>query len=83
MRARKRFTKWAAYGGLACGVLYSVGGFFYDLFTVGLNGGTALAFMALVGMPALFGVAGFLAGLLAALVVNGVGVVAARFRTSA
>ena len=36
--------------GLACGVLYSVGGFFVDLFTIGLNRGTLLAFGALIGM---------------------------------
>lgn len=53
-----------AYVGLACGVLYSVGGCVYDLVTVGLNGGTALAFLALVGMPALFGAAGFGVGLI-------------------
>jgi len=68
-----RVAKWGAYLGLACGVLYSVGGFFVDLFTIGLNGGTVLAFGALVGMPAVFGVFGFLAGALVALVARGVG----------
>lgn len=48
-------AKWMAYLGLACGVLYSVGGLVYDLLTIGLNWGTAMAFGALVGMPALFG----------------------------
>jgi len=61
-------AKWMAILGFFCGVLYSVGGFFVDLFTIGLNRGTALAFMALVGMPLIFGVVGFLAGLIIALV---------------
>ena len=33
------------------GVWMAYLGFAYDLFTTGLNWGTALAFMALVGMP--------------------------------
>ena len=66
--------------GLVCGVLYSVGGFFVDLFTIGLNWGTVLAFGALVGMPVVFGVFGFLAGALIALVVGGVGRVLDRMR---
>lgn len=57
-----RAARWGVYVGAACGVLYAVGGFFYDLATTGLNPGTALAFMALVGMPILFGAAGFVAG---------------------
>ncbi|NKB33719.1 MAG: hypothetical protein GKR91_11530 [Pseudomonadales bacterium] len=48
--------------GLICGILYSFGGFFYELFTSSLNAGTALAFMALVGMPLLFATFGFVAG---------------------
>ncbi|MDX1420694.1 MAG: hypothetical protein R3181_12060 [Rubricoccaceae bacterium] len=48
--------------GLACGVVYSVGGLIHDAFTTGLNTGTALAFGALVGMPLLFGGAGFVTG---------------------
>jgi hypothetical protein len=55
-------ARWAAYLGVALGVLYSVGGFFYDLFTTGLNAGTALAFLALIGMPLMFAAAGFAAG---------------------
>lgn len=54
--------------GLGLGILYSVGGFFVDLFTTGLNGGTLLAFGALIGMPAIFGVAGFVLGLMIATV---------------
>ena len=64
----KLAVKWGAYLGLACGVLYSVGGFFVDLFTIGLNLGTAMAFGALVGMPAIFGAVGFVSGALFALV---------------
>jgi hypothetical protein len=62
-----------AYLGLACGVLYSVGGLVYDLLTIGLNWGTAMAFGALVGMPAIFGAFGFLCGVLAALVAGAAG----------
>ena len=47
----KLLATWMAYLGLAFGVLYSVGGFFVDLLTIGLNWGTAMAFGALVGMP--------------------------------
>ena len=48
--------------GLVLGVIYSVGGFFIDLMGPGLNAGTALAFLALIGMPAMFGAAGLLIG---------------------
>jgi hypothetical protein len=67
-----RVARWAAYLGLACGVLYSVGGLVVDMLTIGLNWGTAMAFMALVGMPVLFGTFGFLCGALGALVAGGV-----------
>ena len=59
-----KLARWMAWLGLACGVLYSVGGLFYDLYTTGLNGGTAMAFGALIGMPLIFGTFGFLVGLL-------------------
>ena len=68
-----RLARWMAYLGLVCGVLYSVGGLVVDVLTVGLNWGTALAFMALLGMPAVFGALGFLCGALIALVSQGVG----------
>ncbi len=55
-------AKWGAALGLVAGVLYAFGGLVIDLLTVGLNAGTALAFMALVGMPLLFGAVGFLLG---------------------
>ena len=51
--------------GLVLGVIYSVGGFFIDLKGPGLNAGTALAFLALIGMPVMFGAAGLLIGGLA------------------
>jgi hypothetical protein len=51
-----------AYLGLATGVLYAGGGFVIDLVTTGLNLGTALAFMAIVGMPVIFAGVGFLGG---------------------
>lgn len=64
-------ARWGAYLGLACGLIYAVGGFFYDLFTRGLNWGTAMAFMAIVGMPVLFGAFGFVLGALIALLLGG------------
>jgi len=76
----KRLARWMAYLGLACGVLYSVGGLVYDMLTIGLNGGTAMAFMALVGMPVAFGTVGFICGALIASVSGGVGEVIARMR---
>ena len=56
--------------GFVCGVLYSVVGFFIDLFGPGLNYGTVLAFGALIGMPVLFAAFGFVAGAVGALVYN-------------
>lgn len=57
-----KFARWMGLAGLVCGLLYSVGGFIIDMLTVGLNLGTALAFLALPGMPVLFGLLGFLLG---------------------
>ena len=51
--------------GLVLGVIYSVGGLFIDLMGPGLNTGTALAFLALIAMPVIFGAAGPLIGGLA------------------
>ncbi|MFG1691509.1 hypothetical protein ACGF5M_05085 [Gemmatimonadota bacterium] len=75
-----RGAKWMAYLGLACGVLYSVGGLVVDLLTIGLNWGTAMAFGALVGMPVIFGAFGFLCGALIALVARGVGAMRDQMR---
>ena len=57
-----------AWSGLALGVTYSVGGFFIDLLTVGLNLGTLMAFGALVGMPLISALLGFLIGKLIGLI---------------
>ena len=59
-----------AVAGLIAGILYSFGGLIYDLFTIGLNGGTALAFFALIGMPVLFAAFGFIAGAVGAILYN-------------
>ena len=59
-----------AVAGLIAGILYSFGGFIYDVFTIGINGGTALAFLALIGMPILFAMVGFIAGAIGAVLYN-------------
>lgn len=64
--------RWGAYFGLALGIAYSFGGLIYDLLTIGLNWGTAMAFMALVGMPLIFGAFGLLLGAVVAVLVQGV-----------
>ena len=56
--------------GLIAGILYAFGGFFYELFTGTLNSGTALAFFALIGMPLLFSLFGFIAGAVGAVLYN-------------
>ena len=56
--------------GLVAGVLYSFGGLFIDFFTIGLNFGTALAFLSLIGMPLVFGIFGFVLGLVEAILFN-------------
>lgn len=66
--------------GLLAGILYSFGGFIIDLLvsinwvstseTPGLSYGTVLAFGALIGMPMLFAAAGFLAGIVEAMLYN-------------
>ena len=68
--AATKLAKRMAYLGLAFGVLYSGGGLVYDLLTIGLNWGTVMAFGALVGMPAIFGMLGFVLGTLIAIVVD-------------
>ena len=73
-------ARWMAYLGLVCGVLYSVGGLVVDVLTIGLNWGTAMAFMALVGMPIVFGTFGFLSGALFALIARGAGAVLDRMK---
>ena len=56
--------------GFLAGVLYSVGGLIVDIFTIGLNAGTALAFLALIGMPVIFAVCGTVAGIVVAVIYN-------------
>jgi len=57
--------------GLATGIVYSFGGAVYDMSTTGsVNQGTALAFLALLGIPILFACIGFAIGLIEALVYN-------------
>ncbi len=72
LAAATRSARLMAWLGLFCGVLYSFGGLVYDVATTGVNRGTALAFMALAGMPALFALAGFVVGALASLLVKGI-----------
>ena len=60
----KAFTKWLFVGGLILGLFYAVGGLVIDLFTTGVNAGTAMAFGAMIFLPAAFGVAGIIFGLL-------------------
>ena len=60
-----------SFVGLIAGILYSFGGAIYDLLTSGtVNWGTALAFLALIGMPILFATFGFLVGLIEAFLYN-------------
>ena len=56
--------------GFVAGVLYAGIGFFIDLLGPGLNVGTALAFLALIGMPIVFAAFGFVAGAIGAFVYN-------------
>ncbi len=46
------------------------GGLIYDVFTIGLNWGTALAFLSLLGMPLTLALFGFLLGLIEAFLYN-------------
>lgn len=66
--------------GLVCGILYSFGGLIIDAIvtigwmtsteTPGLSYGTVLAFGALIGMPIIFAGAGFLLGIVEAILYN-------------
>ena len=56
--------------GLVAGMIYSFGGLIYDFLTTGLNYGTALAFLAIIGMPIISGIFGFFIGLIEALLYN-------------
>lgn len=49
--------------GILAGILYSFGGLIYDVtLGMGLNYGTLLAFQALIGMPLIFVVTGWVSG---------------------
>lgn len=56
--------------GIIAGLIYSLGGTFYDLATVGLNKGTALAYLAIPIMPLYFALFGFVTGLVGAFLYN-------------
>jgi hypothetical protein len=54
--------------GILAGIFYSFGGLVYDITTTGtVNGGTALAFLALIGMPVIFASVGLVTGIVEAL----------------
>ncbi len=60
-----------SFVGLIAGILYSFGGAIYDVRTSGsVNWGTALAFVALIAMPLIFAVFGFIVGLIEAILYN-------------
>jgi predicted membrane protein len=59
-----------AMAGVIAGLIYALSGFFMELLNNNLNSGTALAFLAIAGMPVLFATAGFLAGWLGAPLYN-------------
>lgn len=56
--------------GLVAGISYSFGGAIYELTTGSLNSGTALAFLALIGMPVVFAIVGFIGGAIGAFLYN-------------
>ena len=59
-----------AFAGIIAGLIYSVGGTFYDLQTIGLNKGTIFAYIAIPVMPLYFAVFGFVTGLVGAILYN-------------
>jgi hypothetical protein len=59
-----------AFVGLIVGIVYSFGGAIYEAYTGTLNSGTALAFFALIGMPILFAVFGYVTGIIGACLYN-------------
>jgi len=73
-------AKLAALLGLLAGIIYSFGGAIIDTLvslgwmvstqTPGLSVGTALAFGALIGMPLIFAIGGFILGLIEAFLYN-------------
>lgn len=79
-----QFAKLQAYMlalvGIVFGIIYAIGGFIIDLMvtlnlvssilTKGLSIGTLLAFGALLGVPTVFAIVGYLLGILEALLYN-------------
>lgn len=59
-----------AFVGLLAGVLYAGIGAIYDALRGPLNLGTALAFLAIIGMPMLFAAFGFIGGAIGAFLYN-------------
>ena len=60
-----------AFVGLIAGIVYSFGGVVFDVVTTGsVNLGTALAFLALIGMPIVFASGGAVLGLIEAVLFN-------------
>ena len=58
----KSLTLFGAVVGLVAGILYSGIGAIYDAATGAVSSGTVLAFLAIVGMPVMFALAGFVIG---------------------
>ena len=56
--------------GLFSGIFYSFGGAVYDLVHGGFTAGTAMAFGALIGMPAIFALTGAACGLVGSFFYN-------------
>ena len=56
-------AKITGFAGIIIGLIYSIGGTFYDLQTVGLNKGTLLAYIAIPIIPIYFAVFGFITGI--------------------
>ena len=54
----RALAKWMSVAGLLLGLFYAAGGLIIDLFTIGLNLGTALALGAIIAVPILFGAVG-------------------------
>ena len=59
-----------AFAGLIAGVLYAVIGATYDALTGAVGHGTALAFLAIIGMPIMFATFGFAVGVIGTFLYN-------------
>ena len=85
LSSAKLLASLMALAGLAAGILYSFGGAIFDVLvtkgwvtsassgtwsTPGVSWGTALAFLALLGMPIIFATSGFIAGAVGAFLYN-------------